>query len=132
MNEQMGYFYTLWVVLNPVEGSILFYLKNWKRSGIFRKSPKTGIFSMQLVFFTVDRKSSQTKTFSRKVFFMFSLEHCSLKCIIKTFFFETMIPITQRIYPGTSHITPHLLLGGDGLGINSSYHCTINSCSLYQ
>ena len=44
---------------------------------------KNLIISMQLVFFTVDRKFSQTKAFSQKVFFMFCLEHFSLKCIIK-------------------------------------------------
>ena len=38
---------------------------------------------MQLVLFTVDRKFSQTKTFSQKVFFMFCLEFFYLKCIIK-------------------------------------------------
>ena len=38
---------------------------------------------MQFVFFTVDRKFSQTKTFSQKAIFMFCLEHVSLKCIIK-------------------------------------------------
>ena len=38
---------------------------------------------MQLVFFRVDRKFSQTRTFSQNVFFVFCLKHFSLKCIIK-------------------------------------------------
>ena len=38
---------------------------------------------MQLIFFTVDRKFSQTKTFSQKMFFMFCLEYFFLKCVIK-------------------------------------------------
>ena len=72
-----------WVVLNPMEAQILFHLYNWRRRYIFRGPPKTFIFSMQLVLFTVERKSSQTKTFSRNVFFRFCLEHFSLNCIIK-------------------------------------------------
>ena len=51
---------------------------------IFRRPPqKPYIFSMQLIFFMFDRNFSQTKTFSQMVFFMFCLQHFSLKCIIK-------------------------------------------------
>ena len=38
---------------------------------------------MQIVFFMVQRKILQTKTFSQKVFFMFCLKHFNLNCIIK-------------------------------------------------
>ena len=58
---------------------------------------------MQLVFFTVERKSSQTKTLSRKVF-MFCSEHFSLKFIIKNvnYWVNNPLNIFQRqiwIYP---------------------------------
>ena len=50
---------------------------------------------MQLVFFMVDRKFPQTKTFSQKVFFMFCLEHFSLKCIIKNTKLKVNDPLNE-------------------------------------
>ena len=55
---------------------------------------KNLIFSMQLVFFTVDKKNSQTETFYKRVFFMFCLEHFSLKCIIKNIELKINPPLT--------------------------------------
>ena len=53
-------------------GSTNFVLSiKFAEPSIFRRPPK----NLVQLFFTVDRKSSQTKTFSRKVFFMFCLEH---------------------------------------------------------
>ena len=59
---------------------------------------------MQLVFFTVDIRSLQTKSFSLKVVFMFCLEHFSLKCIIKNFFYWVN---DLRIHSIFSIIKPH-------------------------
>ena len=54
---------------------------------------------MQLVFFMDDRKFSQTKPFSQKVF-MFCLEHFSPKCIIKTIELKVNDPLKEcKKYP---------------------------------
>ena len=64
---------------------------------IFRRPPKILIFSMQLVFFTVERKSSQIKIFFRKVF-MICLEHFSLKCRIYFFYFWVNDPLNNKTW----------------------------------
>ena len=53
---------------------------------------------MQPVFFMVDRKFLQTKTFSQKVFFMFCLEYFSLKCIIKNFELKVNDPLKTQSF----------------------------------
>ena len=65
------------------------------RGSIFRRPPKKLYFLCNSFSLRFTEKSSQTNTFSRKVFFMFCLEHFSLKWIIKTLFIESTIPIRQ-------------------------------------
>ena len=52
----------------------------------------TGLFSIAH-FFTVDRKSSRTKTFSRKVIFMFCVKHLSLRMYNKQIYFSLDDPL---------------------------------------
>ena len=45
----------------------------------------------------VDRKSSQTKTFSQNMFYMFYLYNFSVKCIIKNFYFPLDGPLNLML-----------------------------------
>ena len=51
------------------------------------------VYFLLLIFFTVDRKFSQTKTFSQNMIYMFCLYHFSLKCIIKNFYLFSDDPL---------------------------------------
>ena len=66
-----------------MEPSILFYLKNWGSLVLFRRAPKITYFLRKSFYLWFREKSSQIKTFYRKVFFMFCLDNFSLDCIIK-------------------------------------------------
>ena len=75
MNEQMGYFPTL-LSCAKSKRSINFVVSLKLEDMFFvdpPNLPQTLTYSMQLVFFTVERKFSQTKTFSQNVLFMFCL-----------------------------------------------------------
>ena len=53
------------------------------RSSLLHECPQTPVYFLHLVFFTVDRKSSQIKTFSQNIIYLFCLYHFSVKYIIK-------------------------------------------------
>ena len=65
-----------------MEASILFS-KIWGILVLFRRAPKTLYFLRNSFSLRFREKSPQIKTFSRKVFFMFCLDHFSLNCVIK-------------------------------------------------
>ena len=46
----------------------------------------------------VDRKSSQTKTFSKNMIYMFCLDHFSPKCIIKNFYLISDDPLKGTVF----------------------------------
>ena len=64
-------------------------------------APKS-FFFLSLVFFTLDRKSSWTKTFSKSIYYMFCLYHFSVKCIIKKYYLPPYGP-QQRVYVWRVH-----------------------------
>ena len=54
------------------------------RSSLLHDCPKRlFIFYNSFVFFTVGRKSSETKTFSENIIYMFCLHNFSVKSILK-------------------------------------------------
>ena len=57
--------------------------KIWESNFFSVEPPKTQYFIRNYFSLRFREKSSQIKTFSRKVFFMFCLDHFSLNCIIK-------------------------------------------------
>ena len=65
---------------------------------IFPWPPKTLYFLCNSFSLRFREKSSQTKTFSRQVFFMFCLEHFSLNCIIKMLNFIVNDPLKIGLY----------------------------------
>ena len=59
----------------------------------FLAVPPNAVCFRLLVFFTVDRKSSQTKTFYKNMIYMFFLYHFSVKCIRK----KNYLPLYGRL-----------------------------------
>ena len=59
-------------------------------------SPKTLYFLCNSFSLWFREKSSQTKTISRKVFFVFCLEHFSLYCIIKMLILKVNDPLKEN------------------------------------
>ena len=55
-----------------------------------------------LIKIIIDGKSSQTKTFSQNLFYLFCLYHFSLKCIIKNFYLSSDDPLNT--YSSVSHL----------------------------
>ena len=99
MNEQTGYFCTLWVVLNPkhlfcsiskIGGGEAFSIEN-----IHIHPPRTLVFSMQLVFFTPYWKSDYRFFYSMKKIHIFGLKHFSLRWIIFFLFMPQRSPYSQ-------------------------------------
>ena len=85
------------------KNSIKFIFEDKWTNGIFLYTLGRGVFPIdppKPLYFLCNsfslwlrEKSSQTKTFSRKVFFMFCLKHFSLKCIIILFYFRVNDPL---------------------------------------
>ena len=68
-------------------------LKFWRFIVFFVEPPKTLYFLRNSFSLRFREKSSQIKTFSRKVFFMFCLDYFSLNCIIEMLNFKVNDPL---------------------------------------
>ena len=65
------------------------------RSSLCMSAPKP-MCIFYLVFFTVDRKPSQTNTFSQNIIYVFCLYPFSVKCIIKKHYLISYGPLKPR------------------------------------
>ena len=82
-------------------------------------TPKTLYFLCNSFSLQCREKSSETKKKSRKVFFMFCLEHFSLNCIIKMLNLKVNSPLMH-----TARVTLSMVTGwSHGLTDSKPQHC---------
>ena len=80
-------------------------------------APKCLFIFYNSFFCTVDRKYSQTKTFSQNMIYMFCLYHFSVKCIIKKKLFTAVwSPEVRGLAYSFFYLTLKLLCQGKVMG----------------